>query len=121
RSFFEESPARLRVLCVVKGTPPAGLIKVYFNPNMVCPSPPHFPPGSNVLAFLYQDAESGELHTVGLDYGAMILSNDKAQAYIACVQEYLASTQGTVGKAKNLRITEWLVKCIEDPITRWDG
>jgi len=120
-SFFGESPARLRTTSLVKGALPSGLIKVYFDPNLICPAPPRFPPGSNVLAFLYQDQKSGELHTVALDYGAKILSSEDAKAYITHIQAYLTTTQNVVGRDKALRITEWLVKCVEDPVTRWEG
>lgn len=49
-SLNRESPARLTPLALLKGTSPTGLVYVYFNPRIVCPSPPRFPANSSVLA-----------------------------------------------------------------------
>jgi len=119
--LWAKSPARLRTITVIKGKAPDGLISVYFQEGLVCPAPPRFPPGTNVLAFLRLDPESDGFQTVALSYGAKVMSHETVEAYIRHIQDYLAATRGRVGSAKTARITEWLVECAEDPLARWEG
>lgn len=119
--FGGESPARLRMLSVLKGTSPTGLVNVYFNPNMVCPSPPRFSANSNVLAFLVSFPASNGFRTVGLHYGAKLLSEEDASRYARHIRDYLAFLPEVDPKRKALRITEWLVQCAEDAVTRHEG
>jgi hypothetical protein len=116
-----QSPARLRPISVLKGTAPTGLIEVHFDPNLVCPSPPSFPEGSNVMAFLQRNVGSNGFHTVSLSYGAVSVSPEEARAYTSHIEDYLSITREADGEGKSRHVTEWLVKCVEDPVTRWEG
>lgn len=130
------SPALLRPLAVIKGNAPSPVIDVHFSPNMVCPSPPEFHVGSNVLAFLKRnthDAPFRDFHpagriaitngfrTIALSYGAKEVSEDEARAYSQAIAEYLHIVVEPTRESKLRKTTEWLVKCTENPHTRWDG
>lgn len=119
--YLGKSPARLRPLSLLKGTPPPGLIEVHFNPNMVCPMPPRFPANSNVMAFLVTHAASNGFRTVGLHYGAKLLSDQDASAYARLIKEYLQILPERDRNKRSLQTTEWLVQCVEDPVTRYEG
>lgn len=120
-SGFGESPARLRPSTILKGVAPQGFIEVHFNPNMVCPSPPRFPEGSNVLAFLHRSKDTKGYSTIGLSYGAITVSKDEIKMYSERITAWLALERQHPRGIPTNAIVEWLVKCVETPATRAEG
>lgn len=131
-SIRGSSPAPLRVYKVLKGPATNGeLIEVHYQPDLTCPTPPSFPPGSNVLAFL-RAREARGYETIGLHYGAKLLSEEEATSYFMRISEFcqIASNHNPAVPATrdpfgvpvpNKAMLEWLVRCVEDPVTRWEG
>ncbi|MBI3986425.1 MAG: hypothetical protein HY343_05875 [Lentisphaerae bacterium] len=120
-SFRDVSPARLRASTVLKGSAPDGLIEVHFNPNMICPSPPRFPEGTNVLAFLCRSPEGKGYSTVALSYGAKTVSEAEARAYSERITAWLDLERQYHNDIPTNAVVEWLVKCVETPVTKWEG
>jgi hypothetical protein len=116
-----ESPARLRATSVLKGAAPNGLIEVHFEANMICPSPPRFPEGKKVLAFLRGAADGKGYNTVGLSYGAKEVSEAEATAYSERISDWLTLDRQHASKIPTNAVVEWLVKCAENPLTKWEG
>ena len=116
-----ESPARLRPTSVLKGTAPDGLIEVHFNPNIICPSPPSFREGKKVLAFLRRASDGKGYETVGLSYGAKDVSEAEARVYSGRISDWLTLDRQHARKIPTNAIVEWLVKCVEHPLTKWEG
>lgn len=120
-SLRGESPARLRPISIFIGTAPKGLIEVHFNPNMVCPSPPRFEHGEEVLAFLRRARDGNGYTTVALDYGAKHLSEAKTRAYTERIAEWSELTRVYQAAIPTNAVVEWLVKCVENPATMHEG
>lgn len=89
--------------------------------GMLCPGPPEYPEGERVLAFLDHDEESG-WEAVGLHYGTKQLDPATLEIYRARIREL---DELISARPKRWRDTpafvEWLVRCAEEPATRWEG
>jgi len=120
-SLFGESPARLRPISVLLGTPPDGLIEVHFDPNIICPSPPRFPERTNVLAFLRKSRNGKGYETVALSYGAKTVSDEEATAYSQRITEWLDLERRHPNGIPTNAVVEWLVKCVEMRATESEG
>jgi hypothetical protein len=106
----------------LKGKPGSSAhIQVTYEANMVCPAPANYPDGKMVLAFLVND--TGALyHTVGLSYGAKEMdSEEDMNAYKVRIMEYLDILKLKTKQQRELATVEWLVKCAENKVTRWEG
>ena len=117
----ESSPAFLRPLTVYKGSLPPGHIEVHYEPNMICPAPPYFPVGKNVLAFLKPSEDPKGYATVALSYGAKNLSDEEALAYGERISAWLDLERLHGAQVPAEAITEWLVRCVETPVLKWEG
>src|SRR5215510_1762705 len=118
---FNTGIARLNILSVVKGPEENRSVDVYYEPDMVCPAPPHYEEGATVLAFLTRSKDSPGYFTVGLSYGAKSLNNRGIEVYSARIRELIEIEEQTDPNARRERLVEWLVRCAEEPATRWEG
>lgn len=109
--------ATLRVLETWKG-PAAGEIEVKV-PSLICPAPPRYVEGEDVVAFLAGE-DQGWGTTVGLSYGTLYPEG----------REELGDFQEMVRRAVTLQAgrrvseadrTNWLVNAAIRPGTRWHG
>lgn len=94
-------------------------IEVPFNPNMACPAPPRYYEKTTVLAFL--DVEKGNYSTHALSYGAKTMDNDGINIYKQRILEIQNIQRINDESLKKVQTIEWLVKCAENPITRYEG
>src|SRR5215475_6813456 len=118
---FNTGIARLNILSILKGAEESQSVDVYYEPDMVCPAPPHYEEGATVLAFLTRSQDSPGYFTVGLSYGAKSLNNRGIEVYSARIRELIEIEERTDPNARRERLVEWLVRCAEEPATRWEG
>src|SRR5215831_768336 len=118
---FNTGIARLNILSIVKGADVSQSIDVYYDADMVCPAPPHYKEGDTTLAFLKRSQDSPGYFTVGLSYGAKSLNNRGIEVYSARILELIEIEEQTDPNARRERLVEWLVRCAEEPATRWEG
>jgi hypothetical protein len=118
---FNTGIARLNILSILKGAEESQSVDVYYEPDMVCPAPPYYEEGATVLAFLTRSQDSPGYFTVGLSYGAKSLNNRGIEVYSARIRELIEIEEQTDPNARRGRLVEWLVRCAEEPATRWEG
>lgn len=118
---YSEGKARLRILEVLKGNISKPVIEVLYSPNMICPAPPEYPKGSTVVAFLDHSRGEKFYTTHGLSYGAKVVDESGLKVYSERISEMLAIIKQGNSPEKEKRIVEWLVRCAEEPVTRWEG
>jgi archaellum component FlaD/FlaE len=71
-----------------------------------------------LLVFLTREPDADD-YEVDMDNGVKILSDADLKVYISRIDE-LASMM-KAGKPSDAEIVEWLVRCSEEPATRWEG
>jgi hypothetical protein len=76
---------------------------------------------AKVLAFLTRSQRGPGYVTVGLSYGAKNLNNREIEVYSASIRELIEIEKETDRNTLRRRLVEWLVRCAEEPITRWEG
>lgn len=118
---FNTGIVRLNILSVLKGAEGSRSIDVYYSPDMVCPAPPRYEEGATALAFLARSRHGPGYVTVGLSYGAKNLSNREINAYSARIRELIELERQPDPNARRRQLVEWLVRCAEEPATRWEG
>ena len=75
--------------------------------------------GDTVLLFVKKNEESGELQLTEIPDGIKKLTPDELSVYEARIRELKGIFSGE--KPSYSRIIEWLIRCAENPLTRWDG
>jgi hypothetical protein len=118
---FNAGIARLNILSIVKGTAESQSVDVYYEPDMICPAPPYYKEGAPVLAFLTRSQRRLGYITAGLSYGAKSLNEREIEVYSERIRELIEIEKQTDPKARRRLLVEWLVRCAEDPVTRWEG
>ncbi|HET8670554.1 MAG TPA: hypothetical protein VFM05_08005 [Candidatus Saccharimonadales bacterium] len=74
----------------------------------------------DALLFFLRDRKEGDGYEVDdYNYGAKQLSDADLRIYLDRINE-LASILGE-GKPNHEQVVEWLVRCAEEPATRWEG
>lgn len=100
---------------------PSDTVKVMFNPNMACPSPPRYELNNYVLAFLRKKNGAGIHTTFRSSHGVKVVNQKSFSIYKARIQELLAINELTEGKEKDEKTTAWIVECIKHQETRKGG
>jgi hypothetical protein len=104
---------------VLQGDLEAARIEVVFNPGMICPAPPVYIANTTVLAFLEKKLDGYRTHA--LSYGAKTLDEPALDVYRARIKEMQAILKMEDEKEQRAATVEWLVKCVEEKATRWEG
>jgi hypothetical protein len=112
--------AQIAVLEKLQGSIAADTIEVIFNSNIVCPTPPRYTANTHVLAFFNRDKE-GHYYTHALSYGVKTLTLSDIAIYKARILEMQQIAQLKNKTERYTQTVEWLVKCAEQPATRWEG
>jgi hypothetical protein len=125
RSFGPDSDigltkALLYTDTVLKGSLPSTVVEVVYDANSNCPTPPKYKVGKKVLAFLKRAENGPGYWTVGISWGAKQLSPTAMETYVTRIRE-LSAIESMEASVQEPQIVEWLVRCAEDPITRWEG
>ncbi len=115
-----DTRVELAVEEVLLGKSVASVTAAYWA-DLVCPSPPEFPAGERVLAFLAHHEEWG-WYPIALSDGTKLLEPATLDVYRARIRELAALMEA---RPKRWHATpefvEWLVRCAEDPGSRWEG
>jgi hypothetical protein len=122
-SFGGDGVATLNIKEVLKGQPgDVGEIEVEYEAGMICPSPANYPDKKLVIAFLAKEDTSKRYYTVGLSYGSKIMGSEKEMlAFKKRILDYLEIEKIKNKRKRKSATVEWLVKCVEDKFTRWEG
>ncbi len=111
--------AFIKVKEVLQGSIEDSIVKVFFSPNMVCPSPASYPKGEKVIAFLDKTEHGYTTHS--LSYGSKILDESGIKVYKSRILEMQQINKIENESEKRQEITNWLFKCIKHKMTRWEG
>ena len=76
-------------------------------------------PGDAVLLFVKKNEESGVLELTETSDGIKKMTPEKLSAYAARLRELKSILAPE--KPKYSEIVDWLIRCAEDPLTRWEG
>lgn len=71
-SFENNTIAKIEVREVLKGSIKETIIEVPFNPNYICPAPPHYEANTDVVVFLDRTKRTWRTHA--LSYGVKTLA-----------------------------------------------
>jgi hypothetical protein len=117
---WNSAVAKLQVLETWKGRA-SGTLEVPYPANMICPAPPVYDPGHQVIAFLVR--EKGILSTTGLSYGTRYPETaDDASAYRTAVARALQILQAhRGGLVEGAARRAWQIGLVAHDATRWDG
>ncbi|MFM7857584.1 MAG: hypothetical protein ACKO96_38095, partial [Flammeovirgaceae bacterium] len=116
---FTTTVAILQIYNVVQGTVKESVLKVPYPANLICPAPPHFEKGKDVLVFLDKTGHHYSVHA--LSYGVKIVTAAEAQVYITKIKEMQDIVKIKDEDERFIRTTEWLVGCAENSVTRYEG
>ncbi|HYC84212.1 MAG TPA: hypothetical protein VEB86_03280 [Chryseosolibacter sp.] len=111
--------ARIKISEVLQGAIGDEVIEVSYNPQAICPAPPHYEAGTDVIVFLKK--ERGSYYTYALSYGVKTLSLPEIYIYKQRIVEMQQILKIENADKKFMETIEWLVKCAEHPVTRWEG
>jgi hypothetical protein len=104
----------------LKGDPSESTLQVLHWTSSDTPEyPGNFKKGDTILLFLSYDNESNAYLVADMSYGAKKLSEDDLKLYIRRIEELAVIMQKE--KPDEAEIVEWLVRCAEEPATRWEG
>ncbi len=115
--FGSTTVATLRILDTWKGRA-FGEMEVGFPAGMLCPAPPRYVEGEDVVAFLSHEKSGWQ--TVGLSYGTLYAeSREELEDLREMVRRAIVlQAKKPVSKADRL---DWLVEAASRPGTRWHG
>ena len=114
--------AVLKVKRMLKGAVPRGDVRVRFEATMICPRPPRYVGGETVLAFLCSDEKTGEWRTCRQGAGTKVFDDEQAlRTYAERTAEIIQIGKLEDEAERRQATAAWLVRCIADPLTRWDG
>ncbi len=116
----ELSQAHLVVLDVIKGNPESELT-VEFDKFVTCPAPAHYKEGTTVIAFLDKKTLDNTYVTHARNYGSKTLDEDELNIYVQRIKEIQQILQIEDKKEQGQETIEWLVKCAENKVTRFEG
>ncbi len=116
-SFRTERIAYLSVQEAIKGKPAAAL-SVAYPEGIVCPLPPSYREGEQVVAFLVKSA-AGHYQTVAMRQGTHYLKQNEINDYRSAIQEAVA-LQAAQPVSQDAKI-RWMVHAAARPATRWHG
>lgn len=121
-SFMYKTKTLVSVYSILKGKLSSNTIYIYSDVGLLCPRPPSFEKDENVVVFLrpYKFVKNSYA-TVSFFYGKKTLSPDNLTIYQERIREILEINSEENEKVKNEKIVEWLVKCVEHPVTRLDA
>lgn len=119
-NYSIHSIAKIEIKEVLQGTLEDKYITIKMDINLGCPAPARYFDSTYTISFLKRNSK-GELYTNCLSYGSKTLSLTEIETYksrIRELQNILLITDSTESEKQTI---EWLIKCAENPITRWEG
>ena len=120
-SPWSNGRVRLQLVDVWKGDPRAGEVEAVTSLSIFCPAPGRYPTGKRVLAFLRQLEPPWLVEAIGLSWGTKVLPEAAMETYRMRVGQWFAIQSLPSMAMRQSLVTEWLVQCVEDPVTRGDA
>jgi hypothetical protein len=96
-------------------------ITVLYQPNLACPAPAEFPEGKVVLAFLAWSDPAQAYYVPGLSYGTKVVDVAGLELYLLRIDDLSKIPAEKADEPACDATVDWLVRCIESPVTRWEG
>ena len=118
---YYDRKAILLVKDVLQGNIKKDTIQIYFSGKFICPLPAQYIESTNVLVFPKKRENMDGYTTHALSYGAKTISDKGVELYKARIREMQEIRNITDEKEKQERIMDWLITCIGQPETRWEG
>jgi hypothetical protein len=119
KNDWEGFVAELMVRDVLQGKLKDTVLQITYSPYMICPAPAHFEKGTEVLVFL--NKTNDRFYVNALSYGAKTLSEADLVVYTTRIREMQAILKIEDKDEQFIQTADWLVKCAEDPATRYEG
>jgi hypothetical protein len=116
--------AKINVFKIFKGNITSQFIYIYFQPNLICPAPDNYELNTKVLCFIDNnfDKEVGGFFAPSLSYASKkILDRAEEEFYEKRINEFSKIKEISDQIKQDYEMTEWLVKCAENQLTRFDG
>lgn len=117
-NFYDK--ASIEIIEILKGSLDERFITLKMDIDLACPAPAVYYDSTYTIAFLKRNSK-GEFYTNSLFYGSKTLSLTEIEIYksrIKELQSILLIADSTENKKQSI---DWLVKCAENPVTRWEG
>lgn len=80
---------------------------------------PELKSGDTVLLFLSADSDTKQLELTDYRDAIKKMSNERLAAYEARINDL--NSIFSAKRVNNAAIVDWLIKCVQDPLTRWEG
>lgn len=117
---FGPKVAQIAVLENLQGQIKKDTIEIEFSTGMICPAPDNYSDSTYVISFLDKNKDE-KFETHALSYGSKTLRSEEIKIYknrISEIQQILKIKDENIQFDKT---AEWLLKCAENPVTRWEG
>lgn len=112
--------AKILVIEVLQGKVTSDTLEIFFEPNMICPSPAMYYEKTSVIAFLDKN-KNGGYSTHALSYGSKTLDSMGISIYKKRISEIQNIIKINDSISQRTETIEWFVKCAENEITSWEG
>ncbi|WP_158961397.1 hypothetical protein [Myroides fluvii] len=89
--------------------------------GMMCPEPFDFTEGQEVLLFLNKDGKENFYWTYAWSYGARELKAEEYLLYKKKLVDLQTILDNSDKAIQEQQYVDWMVECIKEPLTRWDG
>jgi hypothetical protein len=119
--FWGSSTVVLQIEKIIKGKCDAREITVFYCPNMVCPAPDQYPQGKTLLVFLTWSEKRKGYFAPGLSYASKVLEAGALKIYLERLDELARIPQEKRSEKPGDETVDWLVRCMEQSATRWEG
>ncbi len=121
---WNDSYAVLEIKHVLKGI--VGIcedtIVIEYPAGLVCPAPPVYEKGAEVIVFLNKNKKTGIYETHALSYGVRTFNDPQnIPPFKQRVNEMIQIQKLSDNEETEIQTIDWLVKCVKNPSTRWDG
>jgi hypothetical protein len=119
-NFYSHDKALIEIREVLQGKLEEKFVTLKMDIDLICPAPARYFDSTYTIAFLKRNSK-GELYTNCLSYGSKTLSLPEIEIYKSRIKELQNILLISDSMECEKQTIEWLVKCAEDPVTRWEG
>lgn len=121
-SHWERDYAVIEVYETWQGRPLMDTITVYYTARMLCPAPPVYIKGEEIIAFLNKREDEDGYETTALSYGVKYgLGKEGIEIYRLRIEEIQQILTIQDPQKQGEKIIDWLVTCAMSTYTRWEG
>lgn len=89
--------------------------------SFMCPEPFHFEEGQEVLLFLNKDRKANFYWTFAMSYGGKEVTAEEYSLYKKKLLDLQTILDQSNQEIQEQQYIDWVVNCIKEPLTRWDG